>query len=67
MVISSIAFKVAITALIFLIFVVCIDEMNGTGHPSINSPMWIVVPGALAAITMVVAFVVCAISLVWAL
>lgn len=67
MVVSSIAFKVAFTAFVTLIFVLCVDEMNGTGHPAVKSPMWIVVPGALSVITMVVAFLVAVIALIWGL
>lgn len=67
MVISSIAFKIAFTAFVTMFSALIIDGLNGTSHPAVQSPMWIAVPGFLAAITMVIAFIVGTIALIWGL
>lgn len=66
MVISTIAFKVAFSAMIVLFTMFILDEANGTSN-SDDSPLWIAIPGIIAGITLVVAFIVGAIALVWTL
>lgn len=67
MVVSTIAFQVAVSALIILVVMFLLDEANGTAEPWKKSPLWISFPGTVAGFTMIVALVVALIALVWGL
>lgn len=65
MVVSATAFKVAFSALVILFVLFLMDDANGTGGREDASPLWIAIPGALAGVVMVVAFVVGVLALIW--
>lgn len=62
MIVSSIAFKVALSAFVILLVLVLLDDATGPRH---TSPMVIAIPGALAGIVMIVAFVIGVLAMIW--
>lgn len=65
MLVSSIAFKVSLTAMAILMVVMFADEANGTFNG--RSPMWIAAPGAIAGLTFIAAGVIGFVAMVWGL
>lgn len=62
MIVSSIAFKVALSALVILLVLVILDDATG---PHYTSPAAIAIPGALAGLVMIVAFIVGVLAMIW--
>lgn len=66
MLVSTFAFKVAVSALLALMVILFIDGANGTFNTR-SSPLWIALPGALAFVTAIAALMVGGIAFVWGL
>lgn len=60
--ISSIAFKIGMSAFVVLFVAILADQ--GTG-PHRESPAVIAIPGAIAALVMIVSFIVGLIAMIW--
>lgn len=61
--VSSIAFKIAMSALVALLLVMTLDEANGTFNG--RSPAWINIPGCIAGLTFIGAGVIGVIAMIW--
>lgn len=63
--IAALALKITLTAILALVVIQILDALNGTGGYGQRSPMWIALPGVLAALVIVVGFIITLVALVW--